>query len=143
MTKGKQSDDGKYTEQIENLNSFEEMCANYTTIKDLITYLDKMNKDMENIKKDSVKLLTIHKSKGMEFPVVFIIGCNDGILPHAKSDDLYDEKRLLYVAITRAEKELYMSYADLSNGGFKDVSPFIKDLGNTVKKIDNVDQKEK
>ena len=143
VTKGKQSDDGKYTEQIENLNSFEEMCANYTTIKDLITYLDKMNKDMENIKKDSVKLLTIHKSKGMEFPVVFIIGCNDGILPHAKSDDLYDEKRLLYVAITRAEKELYMSYADLSNGGFKDVSPFIKDLGNTVKKIDNVDQKEK
>ena len=143
VTKGKQSDDGKYIEQIENLNSFEEMCANYTTIKDLITYLDKMNKDMENVKKDSVKLLTIHKSKGMEFPVVFIIGCNDGILPHAKSDDLYDEKRLLYVAITRAEKELYMSYADLSNGGFKDVSPFIKDLGNTVKKIDNVDQKEK
>ena len=137
VTKGKQSDDGKYTEQIENLNSFEEICSNYSSIFDLIEYLDQLNTDMENIKGDSVKLLTIHKSKGMEYPVVFIIGCNDGLLPHYKNiDHLDDERRLLYVAITRAENELYMSYVDIYNNKLMNKSPFMDDIKGTIKIIE-------
>jgi DNA helicase-2/ATP-dependent DNA helicase PcrA len=64
---------------------------------------------------DTVNLMTIHASKGLEYPVVFIMGCNEEILPHKMSmdtpDGLEEERRLAYVAITRAKKLSYMSYA--------------------------------
>ena len=50
---------------------------------------------MEN--NDKVHLSTIHRAKGLEYPIVFIVGLTDGLLPHAKSDNLDDERRLLYV----------------------------------------------
>lgn len=92
---------------------------------------------MGNKDNDKVKLLTIHKSKGMEYPVVFIIGCNEEILPHYKNENVDDERRLFYVAITRAEKELYLSYVDLYNGQTKLISSFIKDIEDTIKIIKN------
>lgn len=75
---------------------------------------------------EGVKLLSIHASKGLEFPVVFIIGCNENILPHKRSIEaskLYgtaieEERRLCYVGMTRAEHRLYMSYVT-SNGNQK------------------------
>ena len=86
-----------------------------------------------------VKLLTIHKSKGMEYPVVFIVGCNDELLPHHKNENINDERRLFYVAITRAEKELYLSHTDLYNNKFKNISPFIEDIKDTIKSIEQTD----
>src|SRR5206468_5463074 len=59
-------------------------------------------------------LMTLHNAKGLEFPVVFIIGCEDGIFPHSRSMDegtLEEERRLAYVGITRAMRDLYMTYA--------------------------------
>ena len=135
VTKGKQSDDGSYIEQIDNLNSFENICSKYSSIKEFVSYIDELNTEMENKDNDKVKLLTIHKSKGMEYPVVFIIGCNEEILPHYKNENVNDERRLFYVAITRAEKELYLSYVDLYNGQTKLISSFIKDIEDTIKII--------
>lgn len=132
VTKGKQADDGSYIEQIDNLDSFENMCEKYTTIEELLEYLDELNQDMENTKDEKVKLLTIHKSKGTEYPVVFIIGCNNEILPHYKNENVDDERRLFYVAITRAEKELYLSYSDFYNNKYKSISLFIQDIQNTI-----------
>jgi DNA helicase-2/ATP-dependent DNA helicase PcrA len=63
-------------------------------------------------KNDTVTLITLHQAKGLEFPVVFIIGMEDGILPHFKSIDdptqLEEERRLCYVGITRAGKRVYL-----------------------------------
>ncbi len=62
-----------------------------------------------------VSLLTVHNAKGLEFPVVFIAGLEDGLFPHIRSLDseamMEEERRLCYVAMTRAEKQLYLSWA--------------------------------
>src|SRR4051794_32621687 len=62
----------------------------------------------------TVTLMTMHNAKGLEFPVVFVIGCEDGVFPHSRAieaGDLEEERRLCYVGLTRARRELYMTYA--------------------------------
>jgi len=62
----------------------------------------------------TVTLMTLHNAKGLEYPVVFMIGCEEGVFPHSRSIDegnLEEERRLCYVGITRAERHLYLTYA--------------------------------
>ena len=59
-------------------------------------------------------LMTLHNAKGLEYPIVFIAGCEDGVFPHSRAIDeggLEEERRLFYVGITRAMRELYLTYA--------------------------------
>ena len=133
VTKGKQADDGSYVEQIENMNAFENIAKKYTDLEKFIMYLDDITKDLQIDNENKVQLLTIHKSKGLEYPVVFIIGCSDGLLPHNKSKDLNDEKKLFYVGITRAEKELYISSILSNNATEMKISPFVYAIKETIK----------
>jgi DNA helicase-2/ATP-dependent DNA helicase PcrA len=68
-------------------------------------------------KKDAVKLMTLHAAKGLEFPIVFIIGMNEGTVPHSRSwatvEGLKEERRLAYVGFTRAMKRLYLYSANV------------------------------
>jgi DNA helicase-2/ATP-dependent DNA helicase PcrA len=85
---------------------------------------------------DAVTLMTLHNAKGLEFPVVFIAGLEDGLFPLARAYDdpamLEEERRLFYVGITRAERVLYLSHAESRrrNGEFLPSSPssFLADL---------------
>jgi DNA helicase-2/ATP-dependent DNA helicase PcrA len=65
---------------------------------------------------DSVQMMTLHSAKGLEFPVVFLCGMEDGLFPHQRSindiDGLEEERRLCYVGTTRAMKQLYLTYAE-------------------------------
>jgi superfamily I DNA/RNA helicase len=66
---------------------------------------------------DRISLLTLHASKGLEFPVVFVVGCADGLLPlrwpgtTPTDDEVSEERRLLFVGMTRAQRRLYLSHA--------------------------------
>jgi DNA helicase-2/ATP-dependent DNA helicase PcrA len=72
--------------------------------------------DTDQYKADArVTLMTMHSAKGLEFPIVFIVGLEEGLFPHSRAsaseDDLEEERRLCYVAITRAQKDLYITHA--------------------------------
>lgn len=85
---------------------------------------------------EKVSLMTIHAAKGLEFPAVFVVGVNEDLLPHRRSagtfEGLEEERRLFYVAVTRAERLLYLSYASLraASGGTYGArrSAFLDDL---------------
>ena len=101
-----------------------------------ITLFSKDDMDDEKIL-GSVNLMTIHASKGLEFPVVYIIGCEDGIIPHARSieegeGNIEEERRLFYVAITRAQDKLFISACHRRSRKQQEVecevSPFLKEI---------------
>lgn len=75
--------------------------------------LDSLERNEEEEKTDQIKLMTLHAAKGLEFPYVYLIGMEEGILPHQNSIDseqIEEERRLAYVGITRAKKQLTFSY---------------------------------
>lgn len=76
--------------------------------------LDRSSVGNDEEEQESVRMMTFHSSKGLEFPVVFMVGVEEGYLPHENSQDslkdLAEERRLAYVGITRAKEHLYMTY---------------------------------
>ncbi len=91
---------------------------------------------------EKVSLITMHAAKGLEFPVVFIAGCEDGLIPYRSNNrptDMEEERRLFYVALTRAKRHLLITKADHRrvNGQKqpRQVSPFLEDIDNRYKRF--------
>lgn len=106
-------------ERLENLEELVSIAADYETRAEepsLVGFLEEISLvadvDKYDENADAVVMMTIHSAKGLEFPVVFVPGMEDGIFPGMQSMDstaeLEEERRLMYVAITRAKKELYL-----------------------------------
>lgn len=98
----------------------------------LVSDLDSLDE-----RENQVVLMTLHAAKGLEFPVVFLVGLEQGLLPHARSEsprEIEEERRLCYVGMTRAKDELHLTYA-LSRGSYEGrrssiPSPFLRALGD-------------
>ncbi len=107
--------------RVENLQELVNAAVDYDAedagegLRDFIDHAALVS-DSDQYKQDApVTLMTVHSAKGLEFPLVFIVGLEDGLFPHSRSAtdpaELEEERRLAYVAITRAEKYLYVSHA--------------------------------
>ncbi len=93
---------------------------------------------------DKVQMLTLHSAKGLEYPVVFFVGFEDGVMPHANSigsaDELAEERRLAYVGITRAQTRLYLTAARSRRNyqghyEFHSISRFLSDIPDTLAEV--------
>ncbi|KAA0567028.1 DNA helicase PcrA [Bacillus sp. CH30_1T] len=102
------------TKSFEQTNDDKSLVAFLTDLA-LVADIDKLDEDDQP--KDSVILMTLHAAKGLEFPIVFLMGMEEGVFPHSRSlmeeDEMEEERRLAYVGITRAEEQLYLTNAQM------------------------------
>ncbi len=102
--------------RVENLQELVGVSRQFETVDEFLEQVS-LVADSDDIDDDdsAVILMTLHAAKGLEFPVVFMLGLEDGIFPHLRAltdpDELEEERRLCYVGITRAEQRLYMTHA--------------------------------
>lgn len=106
--------------------------------------------DLYKGEEDVVTVMTLHSAKGLEFPVVFITGFEEGIFPHSRSlnsgEELEEERRLCYVGMTRAKERLYLTYAWRRNLNgntlFNSVSRFISEIPEHLKEKADIEKGE-
>jgi DNA helicase-2/ATP-dependent DNA helicase PcrA len=102
--------------RMENVAELVGVAADYDTLDEFLEAVSLVS-DADDLDGDESKavLMTLHTAKGLEFPVVFVVGLEDGVFPHLRSigepDELEEERRLCYVGITRARQRLYLTHA--------------------------------
>jgi len=134
-------------ERINNIQELLSAVAEYSDTTDgptLELFLQQVSlvADIDNLdnQKNAVTMMTIHSAKGLEFPVVFITGLEEGLFPVSSAtmyeDELEEERRLFYVAITRAKSKLYISYANqrykFGMQSYQMKSRFLKEISEEV-----------
>lgn len=127
---------GEFVSKKENI----EQLIHTARAKDtLMEYLEEAaliredREDEDEADSSGVSLLTIHSAKGLEYDTVFIVGCEERLFPHWRSIDagdaaLFEERRLMYVAMTRAQRFLYLTHANYRKGEFATRSRFIDQI---------------
>ena len=132
-------------ERMENIGV---LLAEAKAYVDVPAFLEEMAlmSSADTAAEQQVTLMTLHAAKGLEFPVVFLAGLEEGILPHArvfdsgKTDDIEEERRLCYVGVTRAREELFVSCASsrtqFGQIGYNMPSRFLDEMGLMVGGID-------
>jgi len=124
-----------------NIGSLLSDAQTFSALPDFLEEVALMSSADNSADGEKVTLMTLHAAKGLEFPVVFIIGMEEGIIPHARVFDaspaeLEEERRLAYVGMTRAREELHLSYAysrlQYGQRGYNPMSRFITDMGDQV-----------
>lgn len=133
------TDDGTPTGE-ERMGNLEVMAANaneYNSLDEFLADASLMSSADESSKKNSVTLMTLHAAKGLEFPVVFIVGLEEGLFPSGRCIDdgaeLEEERRLMYVGMTRAMQRLFLTYAGsrytFGSRNYNMPSRFLTELG--------------
>ena len=140
----KPQEEGKLEGRFDELEELEGIAGRYHTIRQFLTGLARLKEQAEDKsknKRDCVNLLTVHKSKGLESPVVFVVGLTEGIFPHKRSytlneedgpiilSGLAEERRLAYVAFTRAQHLLFLSSILRYRNSDATASRFIEEAG--------------
>jgi len=108
--------------RLENIKELRSVATEFPNINDFLENValveaekDSRGKIKKYQNKDAITLMTLHAAKGLEYPIVFIVGMEEGLFPHSRSlfetNQLEEERRLAYVGITRAKNLLYLSYA--------------------------------
>lgn len=138
---------------IEILNELESSATNFKTIQEYLDHIERVKSEIvdnkNNKETDGVIFTTMHSAKGLEFKNVYIIGANDGTIPHEKSyeiddeekknDQIEEERRLMYVAITRAEENICISSPINKYGKRVSKSRFVEDIkAPTKKEMDSI-----
>nr|WP_249306300.1 DNA helicase PcrA [Lederbergia citrea] len=143
--------------RLENIDEFLSVTKNFeegTDDKSLIAFLtdlalvadiDKLDED--GTPGDAITLMTLHSAKGLEFPVVFLIGLEEGVFPHSRSlmeeEEMEEERRLAYVGITRAEQELFITNAQMRTlYGRTNMNPVSRFIGEIPEELLEVAQTE-
>jgi DNA helicase-2/ATP-dependent DNA helicase PcrA len=96
--------------KIENLNQLVMAASRFNNIQAFIEYTETFQNEAVSDNREGVRLMTVHRSKGLEFPVVFLVGMVENILP-SKKGNLEEERRICFVAISRARMLLYLSHS--------------------------------
>lgn len=110
---------------IANLSELVKLAQRYPNLKDFLDYTRRASAASKGRK--GVAVSTVHGAKGLEFHTVYLIGCQEGLMPHAKATDLSEEQSIFFVACSRAERELKISYSGTP-------SPFISGIIEAQKK---------
>lgn len=135
-----------WSSRYEDLESLVGYASRFDNLPDLLAQLVLLNSETTNdsveLSDDTLRLTTIHQAKGLEFPVVFVIGLADTLFPLKRAieeGDVEEERRLFYVAVTRAMEQLYMTQPRVSVGGGPPVllhpSRFIAELDEDLYEI--------
>ena len=117
-TEGSQERLDNLAELKQSVYEYEVSCGEEVTLEHYLNHIALFTNSDAEENKDKVKMMTVHASKGLEFPYVFLCGMNEGIFPSRKIttlEGMEEERRLAFVAITRAEKGLFLSEADGRN----------------------------
>ena len=124
-----------------NLGALLSDAQTFASLPDFLEEVALMSSADTSSDDQKVTLMTLHAAKGLEFPVVFIVGMEEGIIPHARvfesgPAELEEERRLAYVGMTRAREELHLTYAQsrlqFGHRGYNEISRFIADMGDQV-----------
>ena len=133
----------KIEDFMEVIKEIEERAKEFKTIEEWFSHIESYTEEIKRQKEyakdnpNAVLLMTMHGAKGLEFDTVFIIGANEGIVPYKKAEtkeEIEEERRMFYVAMTRAKKRLVISYTKEKNGKKIDVSRFVNEILDTKKR---------
>ncbi len=107
--------------RLENIKELRSVATEYPVLSEFLETVALLeekysNKIKDDRQRNAVTMMTLHAAKGLEFPIVYIVGMEEGLFPHARAlmdrDELEEERRLCYVGITRAKERLYLTYAN-------------------------------
>ena len=136
-TEGSQERLDNIAELKQSVYDYERTCGEESMLEHYLTHIALYTNTDTEVKGDKVKLMTVHAAKGLEFPYVFLCSMSEGIFPSKKTntmEKMEEERRLAFVAMTRAEKRLYLSEAEGRNldGSPRFPSRFVLDIDDSL-----------